>query len=67
MMYRYNTYIICYIGIYRAGPASVVAIKNGDVGCNYDAKFIFAEVNADMVNWFLLKNGKYGRQLNKNV
>ncbi|XP_067929729.1 protein-glutamine gamma-glutamyltransferase K-like isoform X2 [Watersipora subatra] len=54
-------------GIYRAGPASVVAIRNGDVGCNYDGKFIFAEVNADRVYWFKQKNGKFIRQLEKNV
>ena len=38
-------------GVYCAGPASVEAIKNGLVNLPYDGSFIFAEVNADKVNW----------------
>ncbi|XP_065061896.1 hemocyte protein-glutamine gamma-glutamyltransferase-like isoform X2 [Rhopilema esculentum] len=38
-------------GKYRAGPASVRAIKEGKVNLKYDTKFIFAEVNSDKVYW----------------
>ncbi|XP_078360106.1 protein-glutamine gamma-glutamyltransferase K-like, partial [Oculina patagonica] len=38
-------------GIYQCGPASVNAIKNGEVYLHYDTDFIFAEVNADKVYW----------------
>ncbi|XP_043275141.1 annulin isoform X2 [Venturia canescens] len=36
---------------YRCGPASVVAVKNGEVLRPYDNGFLFAEVNADKVFW----------------
>lgn len=38
-------------GIYRAGPASVAAIRKGEVNHLFDAPFIFAEVNADIIHW----------------
>ncbi|XP_019365445.1 PREDICTED: protein-glutamine gamma-glutamyltransferase E-like isoform X2 [Gavialis gangeticus] len=38
-------------GIYQCGPASVTAIKEGDVDLRYEAPFIFAEVNADRIAW----------------
>jgi len=34
--------------LYRCGPASVAAVRRGDIGAGYDASFIFAEVNADV-------------------
>ncbi|XP_044752197.1 annulin [Coccinella septempunctata] len=37
--------------IYQVGPASVGAIKHGDVLKPYDNGFVFAEVNADKVYW----------------
>ncbi|XP_002732203.1 protein-glutamine gamma-glutamyltransferase K-like [Saccoglossus kowalevskii] len=43
-------------GIFRTGPASLAAIKNGDVYLGYDTKFIFAEVNAESVNWIVSKD-----------
>ncbi|XP_019395102.1 PREDICTED: protein-glutamine gamma-glutamyltransferase E-like isoform X2 [Crocodylus porosus] len=46
-------------GIYQCGPASVTAIKEGDVDLKYDAPFIFAEVNADRIAWsYNYKTGK---------
>ncbi|XP_015440169.1 PREDICTED: annulin [Dufourea novaeangliae] len=36
---------------YRCGPASVAAVKNGEVLRPYDNAFLFAEVNADKVFW----------------
>ncbi|XP_044520236.1 protein-glutamine gamma-glutamyltransferase 2 isoform X1 [Gracilinanus agilis] len=44
-------------GTYCCGPASVKAIKNGDVNTKYDAPFVFAEVNADVVKWIKKNNG----------
>ncbi|KAK3085991.1 hypothetical protein FSP39_011813, partial [Pinctada imbricata] len=38
-------------GKYACGPASVGAIKNGQCSRAFDAKFIFAEVNADVTKW----------------
>ncbi|NXP75138.1 TGM3L glutamyltransferase, partial [Ramphastos sulfuratus] len=37
--------------IYRCGPASTRAIKEGDVTLDYDSSFVFAAVNADYVTW----------------
>ncbi|XP_038659000.1 protein-glutamine gamma-glutamyltransferase 2-like [Scyliorhinus canicula] len=44
-------------GIYCCGPASVKAIKSGDVNLKFDTPFVFAEVNADYVSWLLYKDG----------
>ncbi|ELU14710.1 hypothetical protein CAPTEDRAFT_122859, partial [Capitella teleta] len=44
-------------GIYCAGPASVEALKNGLTHLPYDGAFIFAEVNADRVNWIQKPDG----------
>ena len=38
-------------GVFRCGPASVNAVKNGEVYLPYDTGFIFAEVNGDRVYW----------------
>lgn len=38
-------------GVFRCGPASVNAVKNGEVYLPYDTSFIFAEVNGDRVYW----------------
>ncbi|CAG2110166.1 unnamed protein product [Medioppia subpectinata] len=34
-------------GLYRCGPTSVEAIKQGEVNRHFDGKFVYAEVNAD--------------------
>ncbi|XP_018603652.1 coagulation factor XIII A chain [Scleropages formosus] len=44
-------------GLYRCGPASVHAIKHGQVCYPFDAPFIFAEVNSDVVFYQRNKNG----------
>lgn len=36
-------------GMYRCGPASVAAIKHGHICYPFDAPFVFAEVNSDLV------------------
>ncbi|XP_044150376.1 protein-glutamine gamma-glutamyltransferase 4 isoform X1 [Bufo gargarizans] len=40
-------------GIFQCGPCSLTAIKNGMVYLPYDAKFVFAEVNADKIEWMV--------------
>lgn len=45
-------------GVFCCGPAPVRAIKEGELTKKYDAPFIFAEVNADVVHWIFLSNGK---------
>ncbi|XP_071448143.1 annulin-like isoform X2 [Hetaerina americana] len=37
--------------VYRCGPASVNAVKRGEVLRPFDGQFVFAEVNADKVFW----------------
>lgn len=38
-------------GFYRCGPASVTAVKKGEIKKGYDVDFLFAEVNADKIFW----------------
>ncbi|CAH0393078.1 unnamed protein product [Bemisia tabaci] len=52
-------------GVYRVGPTSVLAIRDGEVLKAYDGKFVFAEVNADKLTWKLSDN--FLKLLNKNV
>ncbi|XP_071592599.1 coagulation factor XIII A chain isoform X2 [Heliangelus exortis] len=44
-------------GMYRCGPASVQAIKHGHVCFQFDAPFVYAEVNSDIVYSRREKNG----------
>ncbi|GFY46463.1 hemocyte protein-glutamine gamma-glutamyltransferase [Trichonephila inaurata madagascariensis] len=47
-------------GAFRAGPASVVAIRRGEISHLYDAPFVFAEVNADIVHWQIDEDSDFG-------
>ncbi|XP_058535535.1 protein-glutamine gamma-glutamyltransferase 6 [Ochotona princeps] len=38
-------------GVFQCGPASVTAIREGDVHLAHDSPFVFAEVNADYITW----------------
>uniref|UniRef100_A0A8I3WBP5 protein-glutamine gamma-glutamyltransferase n=1 Tax=Callithrix jacchus TaxID=9483 RepID=A0A8I3WBP5_CALJA len=38
-------------GVFRCGPASVAAIREGDIHLAHDGPFVFAEVNADYITW----------------
>ncbi|XP_014842235.1 PREDICTED: coagulation factor XIII A chain isoform X2 [Poecilia mexicana] len=44
-------------GMYRCGPASVLAIKHGQICFPFDAPFVFAEVNSDVVFYSRKKDG----------
>ena len=35
----------------QCGPASLEAIRRGDISLAYDCPFVFAEVNADVMHW----------------
>ncbi|XP_007553248.1 protein-glutamine gamma-glutamyltransferase 2 [Poecilia formosa] len=45
-------------GEFCCGPCPVAAIKEGNLGVKYDAPFVFAEVNADIVYWRVLPGGQ---------
>ncbi|KAK2918158.1 hypothetical protein Q8A73_004904 [Channa argus] len=45
-------------GEYCCGPCPVKAIKEGNLGVKYDAPFVFAEVNADIVYWMVQRDGQ---------
>ncbi|MEQ2247772.1 Protein-glutamine gamma-glutamyltransferase 2 [Ilyodon furcidens] len=45
-------------GEFCCGPCPVSAIKEGNLGVKYDAPFIFAEVNADIIYWRFLPGGQ---------
>ncbi|KAG5891828.1 hypothetical protein JTB14_035850 [Gonioctena quinquepunctata] len=38
-------------GAMRCGPASLAAVKNGEVDYRYDTPFVFSEVNADIIHF----------------
>uniref|UniRef100_A0A8C7Y953 Protein-glutamine gamma-glutamyltransferase K n=1 Tax=Oryzias sinensis TaxID=183150 RepID=A0A8C7Y953_9TELE len=55
-------------GIYRCGPASLTAIRNGQVYLKYDCPFVFAEVNSDKIYWQRNSDGTYSKIFSeKNV
>ncbi len=47
-------------GVYQTGPASLEAIRKGEVGLAYDVPFVFAEVNSDVVHWQLDETNELG-------
>ena len=48
------------LGYFQCGPASVEAVKNGQVQLPYDVPFVLAEVNADVVRWHEDKSSETG-------
>ncbi|XP_002915212.2 protein-glutamine gamma-glutamyltransferase 2 [Ailuropoda melanoleuca] len=53
-------------GTYCCGPVPVRAIKEGDLSTKYDAPFVFAEVNADVVNWIVQEDGSMCKSTNNS-
>ena len=43
--------------MYCCGPVSVKAVKEGELAAKYDTPFVFAEVNADKVDYRKLADG----------
>ena len=52
-------------GVYQAGPVSLTALKEGDVCFPHDGPFIFAEVNADCVDWTLDETNEWRPNIKK--
>ncbi|XP_067110035.1 LOW QUALITY PROTEIN: protein-glutamine gamma-glutamyltransferase K [Osmerus mordax] len=46
-------------GTFRCGPASVTAIRTGQVYLKHDTPFVFAEVNSDKIYWQRNLNGTF--------
>lgn len=44
-------------GVYCCGPVPLRAIKEGELTLKYDASFVFAEVNADIITYMKKKDG----------
>ncbi|XP_072488500.1 protein-glutamine gamma-glutamyltransferase E isoform X2 [Notamacropus eugenii] len=40
-------------GVFQCGPASVIAVRQGDVNLDFDMPFVFSEVNADQITWII--------------
>ena len=53
------------LGQYRVGPASLTAVRNGEVGFAYDISFVYSEVNADVLHWQEDPNSSWGFTLMK--
>uniref|UniRef100_A0A3Q3J387 protein-glutamine gamma-glutamyltransferase n=1 Tax=Monopterus albus TaxID=43700 RepID=A0A3Q3J387_MONAL len=45
-------------GEFCCGPCPVTSIKQGNLGVKYDARFIYAEVNADILYWLVKRDGQ---------
>ncbi|KAK7129384.1 hypothetical protein R3I94_017557 [Phoxinus phoxinus] len=45
-------------GVHCCGPSSVRAIKEGELTFQYDIPFLYAEVNADVVEYIKLRDGR---------
>ncbi|XP_051946946.1 protein-glutamine gamma-glutamyltransferase 2-like [Xyrauchen texanus] len=45
-------------GVYCCGPAPVRAIKEGELTVQYDVPYVYAEVNADVVEYIKLRDGR---------
>ncbi|XP_004698245.1 protein-glutamine gamma-glutamyltransferase E [Echinops telfairi] len=61
-------------GVFQCGPASVIAVREGDVDQDFDMPFVFAEVNADRITWIydddsntLKKNSSDARSVGKYI
>uniref|UniRef100_A0A8C0WPR7 Protein-glutamine gamma-glutamyltransferase 2 n=1 Tax=Castor canadensis TaxID=51338 RepID=A0A8C0WPR7_CASCN len=54
-------------GTYCCGPVPVRAIKEGDLSTKYDAPFVFAEVNADVVDWIRQEDGSVHKSVNRSL
>ncbi|KAF4096311.1 protein-glutamine gamma-glutamyltransferase 2a [Onychostoma macrolepis] len=45
-------------GVFCCGPSPVRAIKEGELTFKYDVPFVYAEVNADVVEYIKLRDGR---------
>lgn len=54
----------CLSGVFCCGPVPVRAIKEGELTFKYDASFVFAEVNADLVYTLRYNDGSTRKIVN---
>ncbi|KAF4076408.1 hypothetical protein AMELA_G00214820 [Ameiurus melas] len=55
-------------GIFRCGPASITAIRTGQVYLKHDTPFVFAEVNSDKIYWQRNLDGTFSQiHIEKNA
>ncbi|XP_077025144.1 protein-glutamine gamma-glutamyltransferase 2 [Tamandua tetradactyla] len=54
-------------GTYCCGPVPVRAIKEGNLSTKYDAPFVFAEVNADVIDWICQEDGSVHKSVNRSL
>uniref|UniRef100_A0A8C6SMZ1 Protein-glutamine gamma-glutamyltransferase K n=1 Tax=Neogobius melanostomus TaxID=47308 RepID=A0A8C6SMZ1_9GOBI len=52
-------------GTFRCGPASLTAVRNGQVYHKHDATFVFAEVNSDKIYWQRNVDGTFDQIYNE--
>ncbi|XP_053309709.1 uncharacterized protein LOC128471755 [Spea bombifrons] len=50
-------------GVFRLGPTSVKAVKEGEILLKYDGAFVFSEVNADVAAWVYNEDEKKFEQI----
>ncbi|XP_056235533.1 protein-glutamine gamma-glutamyltransferase K-like isoform X1 [Seriola aureovittata] len=48
-------------GTFRCGPASLSAVRNGQVYLKHDCPFVFAEVNSDKIYWQRNADGTFSQ------
>lgn len=55
-------------GTFRCGPASIMAIRTGQVYLKHDTPFVFAEVNSDKIYWQRNLDGTFSQiHIEKNA
>lgn len=50
--------MLCCAGVYCCGPAPVRAVKQGELTLQSDVPYVYAEVNADVVEYIKLNDGR---------
>ncbi|XP_066508875.1 protein-glutamine gamma-glutamyltransferase K-like [Hoplias malabaricus] len=48
-------------GTFRCGPASITAVRTGQVYLRHDTPFVFAEVNSDKIYWQRNQDGTFSQ------
>ena len=51
----------------QCGPCPIEAVKKGEIGIGYDTPFVYAEVNADVVNHTRTSYGRFKKADNVNT
>ena len=67
MFFILNIFFCASIGSMQCGPCPIEAVKKGEIGIGYDTPFVFAMVNADVVNHTRTSYGRFKRADNVNT